>query len=154
MKKLLVTTIFLLLTTKVFAGPIIEVEGNLYEMDTVTGVLSSHRLTIESQVWFGDDDLARVFANTVGTQISSPFNWGLGPAFGFNIYDGPLADYTTSWFYKSTNHHLAVDNRAQVQNAAAGVYASARQGVASPGRGAGSWTALPRTDAEAPPPAG
>lgn len=122
MKRLLLTIVFLLLTTKIIAGPIIEVERNLYEMGTVTGLLSSHRSTIESQVWFGDSDLARVFANTLGTQLSTPFNFGLGPAFGFEVYDGPLADYTTSWFYKPTNYHLAVDNRAQVQNATAGVY--------------------------------
>lgn len=122
MKRLLLATAFLLLTTKVLAGPIIEVENNLYEIETVTGLLSSHRSTIESQVWFGDSNLARVFANTLGTQISTPFNAGVGPAFGFEIYDGPLAGYTTAWFYQPTNYHLAEDNRAQVQNAGAGVY--------------------------------
>ena len=122
MRNLLLSAAFFLFTTKVLAGPIIEVQGNRYEMDTVTGLLSDQRSTIESQVWFGDSDLARLFANTLGTQISAPSNWGLGPAFGYEIYDGPLADYTKAWFYKPTNYHLAVDNRAQEQNATAGVY--------------------------------
>ncbi|MCG5495576.1 hypothetical protein [Ectothiorhodospira variabilis] len=91
-------------------------------MGTVSGLLSSHRNMIESQVWFGDSDLARDFANTLGTQLSAPFNWGLGPAFGFEIYDGVGADYTKAWFYKPTNYHIELDRRAQMQNASAGVY--------------------------------
>jgi hypothetical protein len=56
------------------------------------------------------------------TQLSAPFNFGLGPVFGFEIYDGVGADYTKGWFYKPSNVHLDIDNRAQVQNATAGVY--------------------------------
>ena len=122
MKKLFCLILLSVLSSKLLAGPIIQVQGNLYEMGTVSGLLSTHRTTIESQVWFGKSSLARTFANTLGTQLNAPFNFNLGPAFGYEIYDGVLADYTKSWFYKPSNFHLEENNRAQLQNAGAGVY--------------------------------
>lgn len=122
MNRALLALIFSLVSFGAVAGPIIQIDGNLYKIDTYTGLLSTNRSTIESQVWFGDSSLARTFANALGVQSGLPNFGQLGPAFGYEIYDGVGADYTTSWFYKPTNAHLDPDNRAQVQNAAAGVY--------------------------------
>ena len=122
MNRALLALIFSLISLGAAAGPIIQIDGNLYKIDTFTGLLSSNRSTIESQVWFGNSSLARTFANALGVQSGLPNFGQLGPAFGYEIYDGVGADYTTSWFYKPSNAHLDPDNRAQVQNAAAGVY--------------------------------
>lgn len=122
LKRTTIIALFLFLPFFSSAGLIIEVDDNIYEMTTVTGLLSEHRATIENQIWFGDSDLARQFSNELKTQLAAPFNWGLGPVFGFEIYDGVGADYTKGWFYKPSNVHLNIDNRAQVQNATAGVY--------------------------------
>ncbi len=122
MNRIFLAVIIWLLSYSASAGPIIQVDDNLYEINTVTGHLSSHRSIIENQVWFGDRELARLFANELGTQLSLPNFGQLGPAFGFSIYDGAGADYTVSWLYKPSNTHLDIDNRAQVQNATAGGY--------------------------------
>ncbi|WP_136681173.1 hypothetical protein [Neptunomonas sp. XY-337] len=121
MNRILLVIFISLFSYKASAGPIVQVYDNLYEINTVTGLLSTHRLVIEDQAWFGDSDLARIFANELGTQLSLP-NLGLGPVFGFSIYDGVGADYTKGWFYNPRKPHQHENNRAQVQNAGAGVY--------------------------------
>ena len=104
------------------AGPVVNVNSNLYEIETVTGLLSTYRSTIVSQVWFGDSALARAIANEVGDQFRTP-NIGLyGPMFGHYVYDGVGADYTTGWVYTPSSFNLALDNRAQENNASAGNY--------------------------------
>jgi hypothetical protein len=53
MNRVLLIVILLFMPLRASAGLIIQVNDNLYEMDTVSGLLSSHRATIENQVWFG-----------------------------------------------------------------------------------------------------
>ena len=43
MKRLFCLVIFFVLSSNLTAGPILKVDGNLYEMSTVTSLLSVHR---------------------------------------------------------------------------------------------------------------
>lgn len=104
------------------ATPIVEVNGSSYEIGTVTGLLSTYRSTIESQPWFGNSALAQAIANEVGTELGTP-NYNLyGPMFGYYIYDGVGADYTTGMVYTPGRFNLEPNNRAQANNATAGAY--------------------------------
>lgn len=99
------------------AGLIYEARGNLYDIETVSGQLSTLRPTIESQPWFGDKDLARALANEVGTSLGVLNSAGMyGPMFATSIYDDVLADYTTGWVYYPNRPGLPEDNRAQNVN--------------------------------------
>jgi hypothetical protein len=105
------------------AGAIIETHGSVYEIETVTGLLSTHRSTIEGQVWFGDSNLARDLANELGTLMGTPNVVGTyGPMFAYYVYDGVLADYTKGWVYYPNRFGVPEDNRAQDNNASAGNY--------------------------------
>ena len=53
------------------AGVIYEAQGNLYDIETVSGLLSNLRSTIEAQAWFADESLARDLANEVGRDRKS-----------------------------------------------------------------------------------
>lgn len=97
------------------AGVIYEAQGNLYDIDTVSGLLSNLRSTIESQAWFADEDLARALSNEVGTSLGV-LNVArmYGPMFATSIYDGVGADYTTGWVYYPNRPGLPDDDRAQI----------------------------------------
>lgn len=113
---------FSLVCNTASASPIVDVEGRRYEIQTVTGLLSIHRETIASQVWFGNSELARTFANEVGNVLGIP-NYGIyGPMFSYYIYEGIGADYTSGWVYYTNRFQLPPGNRAQVNNATAGSY--------------------------------
>jgi hypothetical protein len=122
MKRLVLALSCSLISAAASAVPVVTVNGNLYEIGTVTGLLSDHRSTIESQVWFGNSALARTLANEVGTVFGTPNHQLYGPMFGYYVYDGIGADYTTGWVYTPDRYNLAEDNRAQVNNATAGNY--------------------------------
>lgn len=99
------------------AGVIYEAQGNLYDIETVSGLLSSLRSTIEHQAWFADDDLARALANEVGSSLGVVNVAGMyGPMFATSIYDGVLADYTTGWVYYPNRPGRPKDDRAQSMN--------------------------------------
>lgn len=99
------------------AGAIYEAQGNLYDIETVSGLLSNLRSTIESQAWFADEDLARALANEVGSSLGVLNVAGMyGPMFATSIYDSVLADYTTGWVYYPNRPGLPKDNRAQSMN--------------------------------------
>ena len=122
MNRLIQVFSFSLICAFASAGPIVNVDGKLYDIETVTGLLSTHRSTIETQIWFGNNALAQTFANKVGTQLGTP-NYNLyGPMFGYYIYDGVGADYTTGWVYTPSRSGLDLTNRAQENNAGAGNY--------------------------------
>lgn len=96
------------------AGVIYEAQGNLYDIETVSGLLSNLRSTIKNQAWFADDDLARALANEVGSSLGVLNVAGMyGPMFATSIYDGVLADYTTGWVYYPNRPGFPKDNRAQ-----------------------------------------
>lgn len=99
------------------AGVIYEAQGNLYDIETVSGLLSNLRPTIESQAWFADEDLARALANEVGSSLGV-LNVArmYGPMFATSIYDGAGADYTTGWVYYPNRSGLPDDDRAQSMN--------------------------------------
>lgn len=99
------------------AGVIYEAQGNLYDIETVSGLLSNLRPTIESQAWFADEDLARALANEVGSSLGV-LNVArmYGPMFATSIYDGAGADYTTGWVYFPNRSGLPDDDRAQSMN--------------------------------------
>jgi hypothetical protein len=104
-------------TTVAAAGVIYEAQGNIYEVETVSGLLSNLRPTVENQPWFGDENLARALANEVGISLGVPNNVGLyGPMFATFVYDGVLADYTAGWVYYPSRHGLPEDDRAQRTN--------------------------------------
>lgn len=99
------------------AGAIYEAQGNLYEVETVSGLLSALRPTIESQPWFGDGDLARALSNEVGASLGVVNTAGMyGPMFATSIYDGALSDYTTGWVYYPNWPGRQEDDRAQSVN--------------------------------------
>lgn len=131
-KSTLVKSLFVfcitLFATTARAGLVVEAQGKLYEVGTVSGLLSTLRPVIEAQPWYGDSILAGDLANAVADQLGTQQHDQLGPMFGFKIYDGIGADYTTSMVYKMNV------SQAQEQNAAAGVwinYATGRYIIAS-----------------------
>ncbi|MCB1962834.1 MAG: hypothetical protein KDF24_06665 [Rhodocyclaceae bacterium] len=96
------------------AGVIYEAQGNLYDIETVSGLLSNLRSTIEAQAWFADESLARDLANEVGRSLGLPNTAGMyGPMFATSIYDGAVADYTIGWIYYPNRPGLPEENRAQ-----------------------------------------
>lgn len=99
------------------AGAIYEAQGNLYDIETVSGLLSDLRPTLESQAWFADEDLARALANEVGSSLGV-LNVArmYGPIFATSIYDGVGADYTSGWVYYPNRPGLPDDDRAQSMN--------------------------------------
>tara|TARA_R110001583_G_scaffold31978_2_gene109001 strand:+ start:8491 stop:8988 length:498 start_codon:yes stop_codon:yes gene_type:complete len=99
------------------AGVIYEAQGNLYDIETTSGLLSSLRSTIESQAWFANEDLARTLANEVGSSLGVLNVAGMyGPMFATSIYDGVGADFTTGWVYYPNRAGLPDDDRAQSMN--------------------------------------
>lgn len=98
------------------AAVIVEAHGGLYEIETTSGLLSTLKPTIKNQPWYGDSLLAGALANAVAEQLGTQQYSQLGPMFGFHVYDGVGADYTTSMVYKVNIGH------AQEQNAPAGVW--------------------------------
>jgi hypothetical protein len=98
------------------AAVIVEAHGGLYEIETTSGLLGTLKPTIKNQPWYGDSLLAGALANAVAEQLGRQQYSQLGPMFGFHVYDGVGADYTTSMVYKVNIGH------AQEQNAAAGVW--------------------------------
>jgi hypothetical protein len=104
-------------TTVAAAGLVYEAQGNIYEVETVSGLLSNLRPTVESQPWFGDEILARALANEVGISLGVLNSAGLyGPMFATYVYDGVLADYTAGWVYYPLRQGLPEDDRAQRMN--------------------------------------
>lgn len=120
MKRLVLALSCSLISAATSAVPIVAVDGNLYEIGTVTGLLSDHRSTIESQVWFGNSALARTLANEVGTLFGTPNHQLYGPMFGYYVYDGVGADYTRGWVYTPGRYNVGDGKKAQDNNAAAG----------------------------------
>ena len=104
------------------AAPSVNVEGRRYEIGTVTGLLSSYRETITTQIWFGNSELARAFSNKTANDFGVPNYRLYGPMFAYYIYEGVGADYTTGWVYNPTRFVLPPENRAQNNNATAGNY--------------------------------
>ena len=122
MNKLIKAISCSLFCTFASAGPVVTVSGNLYEIETVTGLLGYYQTTIESQVWFGNSELARTFANEVGNAFGTP-NYNLyGPMFAYDVYDGVGADYTMGWVYTPGRFNLEPGNRAQDNTASVGNY--------------------------------
>lgn len=120
MKKLALSLSTIIFSAAACAGPIVNVKGDLYEIEVVGGLLYQVRSMLESQVWFGDPFLAQALSNEVGDAFGEP-NYGLyGPMFAHRIYDGVGADYTTGFVYYSSRLSNPPDNRAQENNAAAG----------------------------------
>jgi len=99
------------------AGVIYEAQGNLYDIETVSGLLSNLRPTIESQAWFADEELARALANKVGSSLGVLNVAGMyGPMFATSIYDGAGADYTTGWVFYPNRSGVTYDDLAQSIN--------------------------------------
>ena len=74
---------------------LIEIAGQgdsdgFYEVTTVTGTFAELIATLEGQVWFGDSDLAMLFATLVGDDLGFPNSGGnRGPHF-LAVADGSL----------------------------------------------------------------
>lgn len=67
-------------TIAAHCAPSIEVNGNTYEIETVTGLLTEYRSTIENQVWFGNGELAQKFSNELGLLLGTP-NFEFSPVY-------------------------------------------------------------------------
>lgn len=105
------------------ASPIVvQVEGHGYEIGTVRGFYATYLSTLQDQVWWGDAGLAQTFSNTLGRMLGTINVNGLyAPAFGYDLWDGPGADYMKVFAYRPDLSN-APDNRALALNAAAGNY--------------------------------
>lgn len=90
--KTLVTGACLIMTTATAgSAATFTVDGDEYDVSTITGSFDDNVSLLESQVFFGDEDLALEFASEVGDLLGI-FNFGfLGPLFAF---DNGLPDST------------------------------------------------------------
>lgn len=104
------------LSAAVSAGPIVNVKGNLYEIEVIGNAAYQIRATLESQVWFGDLMLAQALSNEVGVSFGTPNIGMYGPMFAHTYYDGPIADYATGFVYYANRFGNSPDNRAQENN--------------------------------------
>ena len=67
-----------------------------WDVTTVTGTFNTLQSQLEAQEWWGDKDLAIVFANELGASLGTPNN----PLSG--IYNGPYFGYDPDGSYNNT----------------------------------------------------
>ncbi len=64
------------------------VNGDDFDVTTITGPFDANQGFLESQIWWGDSTLAMAFADVVGLAFGTP-NFGVpyGPLFAFDTFD-------------------------------------------------------------------
>lgn len=64
-----------------------DIRGVAYDVTTISGSFTDLIVTLEQQVWYGDQDLAFGLAATVGPQLGD-VNGTVGPVFAFDELSG------------------------------------------------------------------
>ncbi|MEP1200901.1 VPLPA-CTERM sorting domain-containing protein [Tateyamaria sp.] len=67
------------------------INGQHYDVSTITGSFDDNSTLLMSQVWWDDRKLAELFALTVGDALGLPVGNEIGPLFADSIIVKPLA---------------------------------------------------------------